>query len=105
MKDYKLRIWLKKIICLIFIFFFTNLRAEESYVLDDWLINFDDNVCWATALITEDPFNDEYELSKDFQFTVSFHNGDTVATIYNNFSYSREDCNKRNCESLNEDKV
>ena len=78
MKDYKLRIWLKKIICLIFIFFFTNLRAEESYVLDDWLINFDDNVCWATALITEDPFNDEYELSKDFQFTVSFHNGDTV---------------------------
>jgi len=73
-----LRIWLKKIICLIFIFFFTNLRAEESYVLDDWLINFDDNVCWATALITEDPFNDEYELSKDFQFTVSFHNGDTV---------------------------
>ena len=78
MKDYTLRIWLKKIICLIFIFFFTNLRAEESYVLDDWLVNTDDTVCWATALITEDPINDEYDSSKDFQFTVSFHNGDTV---------------------------
>ena len=73
-----MRIWLKKIICLIFIFFFTNLRAEESYVLDDWLVNFDDTVCWATALIAEDPINDEYDSSKDFQFTVSFHNGDTV---------------------------
>ena len=52
--------------------------AEESEVINDWLINFDDTVCWATASITEDPFNDEYDPSEDFQFTVSFHNGDTV---------------------------
>ena len=71
-------IWLKKIACLILIFTYSNVRAEESYVLDDWLINFDDTVCWTTASITEDPFNDEYDSSEDFQFTVSFHNGDTV---------------------------
>ena len=71
-------VWLKKIACLILIFTYSNVRAEESFVLDDWLINFNDKVCWATALITEDPFNDEYDSSEDFQFTVSFHNGDTV---------------------------
>jgi len=73
-----LRVWLKEITCLILIFTYSNVRAEESFVLDDWLINFDDKVCWVTALITEDPFNDEYDSSEDFQFTVSFHNGDTV---------------------------
>ena len=73
-----MRVWLKEITCLILIFTYSNVRAEESFVLDDWLINFDDKVCWVTALITEDPFNDEYDSSEDFQFTVSFHNGDTV---------------------------
>ena len=71
-------LWLKKITCVILIFTYSHVRAEESYVLDDWLVNFDDTVCWATELITEDPINDEYDSSKDFQFTVSFHNGDTV---------------------------
>lgn len=71
-------LWLKKITCVILIFTYSHVRAEESYVLDDWLVNFDDTVCWATASITEDPFNDEYDSSEDFQFTVSFHNGDTV---------------------------
>ena len=71
-------LWLKKITCVILIFTYSHVQAEESYVLDDWLVNFDDTVCWATALITEDPINDEYDSSKDFQFTVSFHNGDTV---------------------------
>ena len=44
--------------------------ADESEVINDWLINFDDTVCWATASITEDPSNDEYDQSEDFQFTV-----------------------------------
>lgn len=78
MRSYNLTLWLKKITCVILIFTYSHVRAEESYVLDDWLVNFDDTVCWATALITEDPINDEYDSSKDFQFTVSFHNGDTV---------------------------
>lgn len=78
MRGYNLTLWLKKITCVILIFTYSHVRAEESYVLDDWLVNFDDTVCWATALITEDPINDEYDSSKDFQFTVSFHNGDTV---------------------------
>ena len=42
------------------------------------MINFDGTVCWVTAFITEDPINDEYNRSEDFQFTVSFQNGDTV---------------------------
>ena len=67
-----------KSIVLILTFLFSHVRAEESIVIDNWLINFDGTVCWATALITEDPINDEYDTSEDFQFTVSFHNGDTV---------------------------
>jgi len=78
LRGYNLTLWLKKITCVILIFTYSHVRAEESYVLDDWLVNFDDTVCWATALIAEDPINDEYDSSKDFQFTVSFHNGDTV---------------------------
>ena len=67
-----------KLIVLILTFLFSHVRAEESIVIDNWLINFDGTVCWASALITEDPINDEYDTSEDFQFTVSFHNGDTV---------------------------
>ena len=52
----------------------SQIRAEESDVVNDWLITFDDTACWATALITKDPINDEYDPNKDFQFTVSFHN-------------------------------
>jgi hypothetical protein len=78
LRGYNLTLWLKKITCVILIFTYSHVRAEESYVLDDWLVNFDDTVCWATASITEDPSNDEYDPSEDFQFTVSFHNGDTV---------------------------
>ena len=68
----------KTIVALFFLFSASMTWAEESEVINDWLINFDDTVCWATASITEDPFNDEYDSSEDFQFTVSFHNGDTV---------------------------
>ena len=52
----------------------SQIWAEESDVVNDWLITFDDTACWATALITEDPINDEYDPNKDFQITVSFHN-------------------------------
>ena len=48
--------------------------AEKSIVFDDWLITFDDTACWASALIAEDPINDEYNPNTDFQLTVSFHN-------------------------------
>ena len=68
----------KTIVALFFLFSASMTWAEESEVINDWLINFDDTVCWATASITEDPSNDEYDPSEDFQFTVSFHNGDTV---------------------------
>ncbi|MDC0146158.1 hypothetical protein OAH94_02275 [Amylibacter sp.] len=68
----------KTFVALFFLLTASMTWAEESEVINDWLINFDDTVCWATASITEDPFNDEYDSSEDFQFTVSFHNGDTV---------------------------
>ena len=68
----------KTFVALFFLLTASMTWAEESEVINDWLINFDDTVCWATASITEDPFNDEYDPSEDFQFTVSFHNGDTV---------------------------
>jgi hypothetical protein len=68
----------KTFVALFFLLMSSVTWAEESEVINDWLINFDDTVCWATASITEDPFNDEYDSSEDFQFTVSFHNGDTV---------------------------
>ena len=77
-RSFKLRKLAIKLIVLILTFLFSHVRAEESIVIDNWLINFDGRVCWATALITEDPINDEYDTSEDFQFTVSFHNGDTV---------------------------
>ena len=38
------------------------------------MITSDDTACWASALIAEDPINDEYDPNKDFQLTVSFHN-------------------------------
>jgi len=66
----------KKILTLLFLIFMSSqIWAEESDVINDWLITFDDTACWATALITEDPINDEYDPTEDFQFTVSFHNG------------------------------
>ena len=66
---------IKKIITfLIFIFMPSQIWAEESIVIDDWLITSDDTACWASALIAEDPINDEYDPNKDFQLTVSFHN-------------------------------
>ena len=68
----------KTFVALFFLLTASMTWAEESEVINDWLINFDDTVCWATASITEDPSNDEYDPSEDFQFTVSFHNGDTV---------------------------
>jgi len=68
----------KTFVALFFLLTASMTWAEESEVINDWLINFDDTVCWATASITEDPFNDEYDPSEDFQFTISFHNGDTV---------------------------
>ena len=52
----------------------SQIWAEESIVIDDWLITSDDTACWASALIAEDPINDEYDSNKDFQLTVSFHN-------------------------------
>ena len=63
-----------KIIFLIFIFMPSQIWAEESIVIDDWLITSDETACWASALIAEDPINDEYDPNKDFQLTVSFHN-------------------------------
>ena len=65
----------KKIITfLILIFMSSQTWAEESIVIDDWLITSDDSACWASALIAEDPINDAYDPNKDFQLTVSFHN-------------------------------
>ena len=64
----------KTITFLIFIFMSSQIWAEESIVIDDWLITSDDTACWASALIAEDPINDEYDPNKDFQLTVSFHN-------------------------------
>ena len=52
----------------------SQIWAEESIVIDDWLITSDETACWASALIAEDPINDEYDPNKDFQLTVSFHN-------------------------------
>ena len=49
--------------------------AEESIVIDDWLITFDDSACWAASLISEDPSSNKYDQNKNFQFIVSFHNG------------------------------
>ena len=59
---------------LFFIFMPLQIWAEKSIVFDDWLITFDDTACWASALIAEDPINDEYNPNTDFQLTVSFHN-------------------------------
>ena len=64
----------KTITFLIFIFVPLQIWAENSTVIDDWLITSDDTACWASALIAEDPINDEYDPNKDFQLTVSFHN-------------------------------
>ena len=64
----------KTITFLIFIFMPLQICAEESIVIDDWLMTSDDSACWASALIAEDPINDEYDPNKDFQLTVSFHN-------------------------------
>ena len=64
----------KPITFLFFIFMPLQTWAEESIVFDDWLITFDDTACWASALIAEDPINDEYNPNTDFQLTVSFHN-------------------------------
>jgi hypothetical protein len=59
---------------ILFIFMPLQISAEESIIIDDWLITSDNTACWASALITEDPVNDEYNPKKDFQLTVSFHN-------------------------------
>ena len=59
---------------LIFTFFPLQIWAEKSIEIDDWLITSDNTTCWASALIAEDPINDEYDPNKDFQITVSFHN-------------------------------
>ena len=59
---------------IIFTFFPVQIWAEKSIEIDDWLITSDDTACWASALIAEDPINDEYDPNKDFQLTVSFHN-------------------------------
>ena len=64
----------KTITCLTLIFISSKVWAEESIVIDDWLITSDDTACWASALIAEDPINDEYDPNEDFQLTVSFHN-------------------------------
>ena len=64
----------KTITFLIFIFMPLQICAEESIIIDDWLITSDDTTCWASALIAEDPINDEYDPNKNFQLTVSFHN-------------------------------
>ena len=64
----------KIITFLIFIFVPLQIWAENSTVIDDWLITSDETACWASALIAEDPINDEYDPNKDFQITVSFHN-------------------------------
>ena len=64
----------KTITVLFFIFMPLQIWAEKSIVFDDWLITFDDTACWASALIAEDPINDEYNPNTDFQLTVSFHN-------------------------------
>ena len=64
----------KTITFLIFIFMPLQICAEESIIIDDWLITSDDSACWASALIAEDPINDAYDPNKDFQLTVSFHN-------------------------------
>ena len=64
----------KTITFLIFIFMPLQICAEESIIIDDWLITSDETACWASALIAEDPINDEYDPNKDFQLTVSFHN-------------------------------
>lgn len=52
----------------------SQIWADESFVIDDWLITSDETACWASALIAEDPINDEYDPNKDYQLTVSFHN-------------------------------
>ena len=66
---------IKEIIFFLFIIFMSSqIWAEESIVIDDWLITSDDTACWASALIAEDPIKDEYDPNKDFQITVSFHN-------------------------------
>jgi len=75
LRDLKLSILLKKLTCLIFIFLVSNAQAKESFAIDDWLISFDENACWAATLISEDPSSGEYDLNKNFQFIVSFHNG------------------------------
>ena len=59
---------------IIFTFFPVQIWAEKSIEIDDWLITSDNTTCWASALIAEDPINDEYDPNKDFQITVSFHN-------------------------------
>ena len=64
----------KTITFLIFIFVPLQIWTENSTVIDDWLITSDETACWASALIAEDPINDEYDPNKDFQLTVSFHN-------------------------------
>ena len=64
----------QSITLLFLIFMPLKIWAEESDVVNDWLITFDDTACWASALIAEDPINDEYDPNKDFQLTVSFHN-------------------------------
>ena len=74
-KSLRSKLMIKKTITfLIFIFMSSQIWAEESIVIDDWLITSDDTACWASALIAEDPINDEYDPNKDFQLTVSFHN-------------------------------
>jgi len=65
----------KTITFLVFIIVPLQICAEKSIVIGDWLITSDETACWASALIAEDPINDEYDPNKDFQFTVSFHNG------------------------------
>jgi len=64
----------KTITFLVFIIVPLQICAEKSIVIGDWLITSDETACWASALITEDPINDEYDPNKDFQLTVSFHN-------------------------------
>ena len=53
---------------------YSNVFANDSIVMEDWLISFENKTCWASALIIED-HSKEYDPDNDFQYTVSFHNG------------------------------